>query len=67
MISRFLKVEKQSFFLLGPRGTGKSTLIKDAFPDGLVAEVISGLSEGEEVIMHPDDSIKEGTSVRPRG
>ncbi len=35
--------------------------------NGLVAEVLSGLSEGEEVIMHPDDSIKEGARVKPRG
>ncbi|MBI5182005.1 MAG: DUF2283 domain-containing protein [Nitrospirae bacterium] len=34
--------------------------------NGLAAEVLSGLSEGEEVIMHPDDSIKEGTRVRKR-
>lgn len=26
LIKRFLKPEKQSFFLLGPRGTGKSTI-----------------------------------------
>ena len=35
--------------------------------NGLAAEVLSGLTEGEEVITHPDDSIKEGISVRPRG
>ncbi len=34
--------------------------------NGLVAEIISGITEGEMVITHPDDSIKEGTRVRPR-
>jgi HlyD family secretion protein len=34
--------------------------------NGLAAEVLSGLTEGEEVITHPDDSIKEGTRVRKR-
>lgn len=34
--------------------------------NGLVAEVLSGLTEGEEVIAHPDDSIKEETRVRKR-
>lgn len=34
--------------------------------NGLVAEIISGLTEGEMVITHPDDSIKEGTRVKPR-
>ncbi|MDA8241119.1 MAG: efflux RND transporter periplasmic adaptor subunit [Nitrospiraceae bacterium] len=33
---------------------------------GLAAEIVSGLSEGEEVIAHPDDSINDGTRVRPR-
>lgn len=32
IISRFLKVGKQGFFLLGLRGTGKTTLIKNTFP-----------------------------------
>lgn len=34
--------------------------------NGLTAEILSGLTEGEEVITHPDDSIKEGTRVRKR-
>jgi len=33
---------------------------------GLVAEVLSGLTEGEEVISHPDNSIEDRTRVRPR-
>jgi len=33
---------------------------------GLAAEIRSGLAEGEEVISHPDNSIEEGTRVRPR-
>jgi HlyD family secretion protein len=33
---------------------------------GLAAEVLSGLIDGEEVISHPDNSIEEGTRVRPR-
>lgn len=32
---RRLKPPKQSFFLLGPRGTGKSTWVKSVFPDAL--------------------------------
>ena len=33
---------------------------------GLAAEIVSGLSEGDKVIAHPDDSINDGTRVRPR-
>jgi HlyD family secretion protein len=33
---------------------------------GVAAEILSGLSEGEEVISHPDNTIEEGTRIRPR-
>jgi HlyD family secretion protein len=33
---------------------------------GLAAEILSGLTEGDVVISHPDNSIEEGTRVRPR-
>ena len=35
---------------------------------GLIAEVISGLAEGEQVITHPDDTVNDGIRVclRPR-
>lgn len=39
-IRRFIKAEKQSFFLLGPRGTGKSTFIKNTFPDALYLDLL---------------------------
>lgn len=35
--------------------------------NGLIAEVLSGLSEDEQVIGHPDRSIEDGTQVQPRG
>jgi HlyD family secretion protein len=34
---------------------------------GLAAEVVSGLAEGEAVIVHPGNTIAEGTRVAPRG
>ncbi len=33
---------------------------------GLAAEVVSGLTQGELVITHPDDSVEGGTRVRQR-
>ncbi len=39
-LRRFLKAEKQSFFLLGPRGTGKSTFIKKEFPEALYVDLL---------------------------
>jgi len=34
--------------------------------NGLIAEIISGLSEGDTVITHPDSSIKDGVKVKLR-
>lgn len=39
-IRRFLETDKQSFFLLGPRGTGKSTFIKKEFPAALYLDLL---------------------------
>ena len=34
--------------------------------NGLSAQIIKGLTEGEKVITHPDDTIEEGVSVKQR-
>jgi HlyD family secretion protein len=34
--------------------------------NGLSAQIIKGLSEGEKVITHPDDTIEEGVTVKQR-
>lgn len=34
--------------------------------NGITAQVLSGLSEGESVITHPDDLIKEGVRIKKR-
>ena len=39
-IRRFFNTTSQSFFLLGPRGTGKSTLIRQLFPDALYIDFL---------------------------
>lgn len=44
MISRFFVPAKQSYFLFGPRGTGKSTWLKTYYPD---AHLIDLLNPGE--------------------
>lgn len=40
IISRFLNPVKQSFFLLGPRGSGKSTWLKAQFPEALWIDLL---------------------------
>src|SRR5262245_9106171 len=38
--SRFLPIPAQSFFLFGPRGTGKSTWLRHQFPEALVVDLL---------------------------
>src|SRR6266849_9990504 len=37
---RFFRQPRQSFFLFGPRGTGKSTWLRHALPDALVVDLL---------------------------
>ncbi|MBN2320525.1 MAG: ATP-binding protein [Acidobacteria bacterium] len=41
MLKRILKPPSQSFFLLGPRGTGKSTWLRANFPDAYTIDLLS--------------------------
>ncbi len=52
ILPRILQAPRQSFFLLGPRGVGKSTWLRSAFPD---AHVIDLLSEEtyQRLLAHP--------------
>jgi len=40
IVSRFFIPPKGSFFLFGPRGTGKSTLMKQCFPDAVRIDLL---------------------------
>ena len=37
---RFFEPPRQSFFLFGPRGTGKTTWLRQAFPDALIIDLL---------------------------
>lgn len=39
-IPRFFNSPKQSYFLFGPRGTGKSTFLKSTFPDAFIIDLL---------------------------
>src|SRR5512136_618098 len=41
MLPRLLKSPQQSFFLMGPRGSGKSTWLRATFPDAHVFNLLS--------------------------
>ncbi len=47
-------------------GRAQRRTVRVGHTNGLFAEVLSGVSEGEAVIARPDDSISEGVRVRAR-
>ena len=40
MYARFYRPPAASFFLFGPRGTGKSTWLRERYPDALIIDLI---------------------------
>ena len=40
-VSRFFRAPKQSFFLFGPRGTGKSTWLKRHYPEAVMIDLLA--------------------------
>jgi predicted AAA+ superfamily ATPase len=40
LVSRFFKAPGSSFFLFGPRGTGKSTFVRQSFPEALYVDLL---------------------------
>lgn len=51
---------------LAKDGRARSTAIKVGHRSSRVAEVVSGLSEGDRVVMHPSDRVSDGVAVRER-
>ncbi len=47
-------------------GHAASTSLEAGHTDGRETEVLSGLSEGTEVLLHPPDSVKDGVAVVKR-
>ncbi|HVZ34094.1 MAG TPA: ATP-binding protein [Polyangiaceae bacterium] len=54
MFARALRLPRQqSFFLFGPRGTGKSTLLRAALPDAFYLDLLD-LGVYAELLAHPE-------------
>jgi len=47
-------------------GRAHATPVKIDHRNGRIAEVVSGLSEGDRVILHPSDRVIDGTRVEER-
>jgi HlyD family secretion protein len=48
-------------------GRARLTGIEAGHSDGRFTEVISGLKSGDKVLLHPPDTVKDGTVVKVRG
>ena len=66
MLKRILEVPKQSFFLLGPRGSGKTTWLRSMFSD---AHFIDLLSEEtyQRLLSNPGQFARELSAVSAGG
>ncbi len=47
-------------------GNARLTAIEAGHSDGRFTEILSGVSAGEEVLLHPPDTVKDGTAVMIR-
>jgi predicted AAA+ superfamily ATPase len=63
-IDRFFKAPKQSFFLFGPRGTGKSTLVKRQFKDALYIDLLD--PEMFRTLKVSPEYLRERLTAQPR-
>jgi HlyD family secretion protein len=48
------------------KGRAKVRQVEVGKRNGLAAQVLSGLAEGETVVLHPGDTVSDGRKVRPR-
>ena len=65
MYTRFLPTPTRSVFLFGPRGTGKSTWIRDRFPDTVTYDL---LDTGEALRLSKDShALYRELATLPRG
>lgn len=47
-------------------GSAKAVVVKAGRTDGKFTQVLEGLKKGDEVLMHPPDTVRDGTSVVKR-
>lgn len=66
LIKRLFAPPKQSFFLFGPRGTGKSTWMKALFPEALYLNLLLSAIR-EKFRAYPDELIKEVAAIQKPG
>ena len=66
MFTRTLKLPNQSFFLFGPRGTGKSSWLKSVLPDACWYDLLLE-KEYLKLLSNPDVLIQEVAALAEKG
>ncbi len=61
----FRKGEEWAVFVIG-NNRAQVRRVTVGHRNGLIAEIVAGVNEQEQVIAHPDDMVKEGVRIRPR-
>lgn len=61
----FRRAGKWSVFAIA-EGRAERRMVDVGRRNGLRAQILSGLAEGEQVILHPDESIEPGTRIQQR-
>jgi HlyD family secretion protein len=72
--SGVVKVPSSALFRVGDEwavfrvedGVARQRMVKIGLENGLEAEVLDGLAEGDQVVTHPGDNVLDGVEVRPR-
>ncbi|HSM89657.1 MAG TPA: DUF4143 domain-containing protein [Desulfobacterales bacterium] len=64
MIARILNPSRQSFFLMGPRGSGKSTWLRATFPDAHVIDLLYE-EKYQQLLARPGLFADEVRAVQP--
>lgn len=65
MFTRLLTRPNHSFFLFGPRGTGKTTWLKQAFPGALWFDLLR--TQTILSLSRQPESFRQQVEARPRG
>ena len=65
MYARLLPLPDHSFFLLGPRGTGKTTWLRNVLPDALWFDLLR--TQAFVSLLRQPDLLRKQTEARPKG
>jgi len=72
--SGVVKVPSSALFRVGDEwavfrvegGVARQRIVKIGLENGLEAEVLDGLAEGDQVVTHPGDNVVDGAAITPR-